>query len=71
MAVTAKQLVKALQKKRFALDNQTGSHAIYKNENSVRVVVPIHGKKDIGPGLLRQILNDANISLEELEKLIR
>jgi predicted RNA binding protein YcfA (HicA-like mRNA interferase family) len=69
-AINAKDLIKALKKKGFVFERQTGSHAIYVNSDKIRVTVPIHGKRDLGIGLLRQILNDANISVEELKMLI-
>jgi predicted RNA binding protein YcfA (HicA-like mRNA interferase family) len=68
--VNAKQLIKALEKKGFVFSRQSGSHAIYIDKNGTRVTVPIHGKKDLGTGLLRQILKDANISIDELISLM-
>ena len=67
--VNAKQVINALTKKGFVFDRQSGSHAIYMKDR-LRVIVPIHGKKDIAPGTLRQILTDAQISFEELKDLI-
>ena len=69
MVINAKQLVKALEKKGFAFSRQCGSHAIYRKD-SLRATVPMHGKKDIPGGTLRQILSDAQISFEELKELI-
>jgi len=69
LVVNAKQLVKALSKKGFSFDRQSGSHAIY-IKGRLRVTVPLHGKRDIAPGTLRQILSDAQISFEELKDLI-
>lgn len=68
--VNAKQLIKALEKKGFVFSRQSGSHAIYIDKNGIRVTVPIHGKKDLGTGLLKQILKDANISFDELIALM-
>ena len=68
--VNSKELVKVLKRRGFVLDRQSGSHAIYINDQNIRVVVPIHGKKDLGAGLLRQILIDANISFDELKDLL-
>ena len=70
LVVNAKQLIKALEKKGFQFSRQVGSHAIYKNKDGQRVTVPVHGKKDIAPGTLRQILSDAKISFQELKELI-
>ncbi len=68
--VNAKDLIRVLQKKGFAFERQSGSHAIYVHADNIRVTIPIHGKKDLGKGLLRQILSDAKISIEELKKLM-
>lgn len=68
--VNAKDLIRILVRKGFVFQRQSGSHAIYMNDENIRVVVPIHGKRDLGKGLLRQILTDANISLDELKRLL-
>jgi predicted RNA binding protein YcfA (HicA-like mRNA interferase family) len=67
--VNAKQIMNVLNKKGFVLDRQSGSHFIFIKDD-LRVTVPFHGKKDIAPGTLRQILNDANISFDELRNLL-
>jgi predicted RNA binding protein YcfA (HicA-like mRNA interferase family) len=33
------------------------------------IPIPIHGNKDIGVGLLRKIIRDAEITVEEWQKL--
>jgi predicted RNA binding protein YcfA (HicA-like mRNA interferase family) len=66
-AVNAKQLIKALEKKGYVFRRQSGSHAIYGNAEGVKVTVPIHGKKDIGKGLLKQIMKDALLTNEDIE----
>jgi predicted RNA binding protein YcfA (HicA-like mRNA interferase family) len=40
------------------------------NNEGIRVTVPVHGKKHIGKGLLKQILSDARLSVDELKALI-
>jgi len=70
IVINAKQLIKALEKKGFLFSRQCGSHAIYRNKDHLRVSIPVHGKKDIAPGTLRQILKDANITIEELKELL-
>jgi predicted RNA binding protein YcfA (HicA-like mRNA interferase family) len=68
--VNAKQIIKVLEKKGFVFSRKSGSHAIYINSDGLRTTVPIHGKKDLGKGLLRQIMKDANISFDELNDLL-
>jgi predicted RNA binding protein YcfA (HicA-like mRNA interferase family) len=36
-----------LEKKGFAFSRQSGSHAIYKDADNLRVTIPVHGKNDI------------------------
>ncbi|MBC7589267.1 MAG: type II toxin-antitoxin system HicA family toxin [Chitinophagaceae bacterium] len=64
--VNAKDLVKALERKGFYFSRQSGSHAIYANANGTKVTVPIHGKKDMGKGLLKQIMKDAGLNNEDI-----
>ena len=68
--LNSKELVRVLEKKGFSFSRQTGSHANYINDEVTRVTVPIHGKKDLGKGLLKQILADANIKLDNLKNLL-
>lgn len=67
--VNARQLIKILEQKGFSFSRQSGSHAIYINEEGLRTTVPVHGKKDLGIGLLKQIMKDTDLSVEDLENL--
>jgi predicted RNA binding protein YcfA (HicA-like mRNA interferase family) len=66
--INAKELVKALERKGFYFSRQSGSHAIYANADGTKVTVPVHGKKDLGKGLLRQIMKDAGLTNEDLKQ---
>ena len=46
-SVKAKDFIRVIQKLGFYFDRQKGSHAIYKNMEGQRVIVPIHSGKDI------------------------
>lgn len=62
--LSAKEVIKALQKLEFIKVSQKGSHAKYKNLYTHRIcIVPIH--KQIARGTLISILQQANIELEE------
>lgn len=65
-AVTAKEIIKILEKKGFIKVRQSGSHAVFRHANGLRTTVPIHSSKSLGKGLLRQIMKDAAITDEEL-----
>ena len=62
----SKELIKVLEKKGFTFSRQSGSHAIYASQNGIKVTVPIHGKKDLGKGLLKQIMKDAGLTADDI-----
>ena len=64
--VNAKQLIKFLLSKGFVFVRQKGSHQRYKHADGRAVTIPVHGKTAIKRGLLNGILNELNISVEEL-----
>lgn len=67
--VSGKKLVKGLQRVGFVVNRQKGSHIVLRRENPyARVVVPDH--KQIRPGTLRQILNEAGLSVDQLIELL-
>ncbi len=68
--VTAKEAAAIIEKRGFVLARQSGSHKIYKNKYGKRVTIPFHGAKILHPKVLKSILRDADISLEDLEKLL-
>jgi predicted RNA binding protein YcfA (HicA-like mRNA interferase family) len=50
---------------------QRGSHAQLKHPSrGGRVTVPLHRGETIGPGLLRSILNQAGITVDELRSVL-
>ncbi|MBU0477373.1 type II toxin-antitoxin system HicA family toxin [bacterium] len=67
-SLNARQIIKILRNHGFVLARQSGSHAIFRHSDGRRTTIPVHGKKDIGRGLLRQIMRDTEISLDDLLK---
>lgn len=65
-AVTAKDLMKLLERKGFAKVRQSGSHAIFRHADGRRTTIPVHSNKTLGVGLLKQIMKDTEISENEL-----
>ncbi|MVM31825.1 addiction module toxin, HicA family [Spirosoma sp. HMF4905] len=45
--VNARQLIKILAQKGFSFSRQSGSHAIYIDDEGLRTTIPIHGKKRV------------------------
>ncbi|HEV2298301.1 MAG TPA: type II toxin-antitoxin system HicA family toxin [Candidatus Acidoferrales bacterium] len=68
--VTAREIVAVLERVGFLLTRQSGSHMIYKNLAGKRATVPFHAAKILHPKVLRNILRDAGISTDELQKLL-
>lgn len=66
---SGEKLIKILSEKGFEIKRQKGSHVQLEDSFGRRVTVPIHSGREIGRGLLRKILRDAEISIEEYEKL--
>ncbi len=67
------QLIKYLQSKGFELQPRKkkgrGSHIVFRNAEGRRTVVPSHGgNNEIGVGLLRSILFQAGIGIEEFKR---
>ena len=67
--VSGKKLCKILERLGFIAIQGKGSHIRFKHLDGRRTVVPIHANEDIGKGLLKQILNQIRISVEEYERL--
>ena len=69
--VSAAEAARVLEKTGFFLARQTGSHRIYKNAEGRRVTVPYHSGKDLHPKILKSILRDADLTVEEFLELMK
>ena len=67
--ISSKKLLKYLLKKGFYKHHQVGSHLVLKSlhEPTARVTIPMHNK-DLKPGTLNSILNQAGIDIKEIFK---
>jgi predicted RNA binding protein YcfA (HicA-like mRNA interferase family) len=69
--VKPKELVKALKRAGFEPIRQKGSHIFMESpDRPDGITVPVHGKA-IPKGLLKAILNQADISVDELLELLK
>jgi predicted RNA binding protein YcfA (HicA-like mRNA interferase family) len=50
------------------LRKSKGSHWQFEHPDGRRTTIPGHRGRDIGPGLLRKILRDVELDVEELQK---
>jgi predicted RNA binding protein YcfA (HicA-like mRNA interferase family) len=55
----------------FKFVRQKGSHAFYRHPDGRYTTLPLHGNKDLARPLLRQIIREINITIEEFNELIR
>ena len=65
-----KELVRVLQKIGFEVARTRGSHVLLQHPDGRITTVPVHTGETLGPGLMRSILRDIEISPEELGKLL-
>ncbi|MGA2600740.1 MAG: type II toxin-antitoxin system HicA family toxin [Bryobacteraceae bacterium] len=66
--VSGQGLVKVLVRVGFVVNRPRGRHIILRRDNPcARVVVPDHDR--VRPGTLRQILNEAKLTVEQFLKL--
>jgi predicted RNA binding protein YcfA (HicA-like mRNA interferase family) len=68
--LTARQIIAVLEKVGFSLARQSGSHMVYKNSAGKRATVPFHASKIPHPKVLRNILRDAELTVEKLQELL-
>jgi len=54
----------------FELIRSKGSHHFFLDKaNNKTTVIPVHNNEDLGPGILKDILRDIELSVDEYEKL--
>ncbi len=69
-ALAPEKLARVLEKKGFVLDRIRGSHHAYWHPDlDITVTIPFH-KKEVGKGLLLEIMKQAGITREELSNLL-
>jgi len=69
--IGADDVLRVLRKLGFYLVRQRGSHVRLKHDDGRVVTVPVHRGRQIGQGLLRKILRDAELSREEFIRIMR
>ena len=70
-ALTAKKIIRVLKANGFVEDRQKGSHLILiHTKTRTRTIVPIHPGKTLKKSLVRAIINDAQLTIEEFLRLL-
>ena len=65
------ELVRAVEKMGFIRTKKSGGgHLRYVHNDGRRTSIPMHKGKDISRGLLRKILRDVNVSINELKEYL-
>ena len=68
--IKGKDLVRAIERAGFTAQRTRGSHVFLRHPDGRTTTVPIHAGETIGPGLLRSILRDVELSPSELAGLL-
>ena len=71
-SLKADQVIRALRRAGFEVTRIKGSHHIirHRDDGSRSTVVPSHAGKDIKRGLLRKIIADAGLTVDEFKALL-
>jgi predicted RNA binding protein YcfA (HicA-like mRNA interferase family) len=67
---TGQELISALKTIGFVVIRQKGSHVRMKHEDNRIVSIPVHAQKTVGKGLLLKILQDVDLTKDELIRLL-
>jgi predicted RNA binding protein YcfA (HicA-like mRNA interferase family) len=68
--VTGKELIRALKRLGFEVVRTKGSHHRLKHPDGRVTTVPVHSGETIGPGLLAAILQDCELTCEQLDAVL-
>jgi len=69
-SLTGKDMIKALGKAGFKVVRIKGSHHRLEHQDGRKTTVPVHGKENLGPGLLNKILRDVDLDRESFRSLL-
>ena len=64
-----RDVVRSLQKAGFEIVRVRGSHHFMQHSDGRTTVVPVHAGDQVGPGLLRAILRDCELTVEEFDSI--
>ena len=65
-SIRPREVVRVAEAIGFVFDRQRGSHAVYyRASDQRRLVIPMHGAKDLKPGTLRGLISDMGLTVEE------
>ena len=70
--LNGRHVVRALERAGFVVLRVSGSHHVLgkPGASGTRVIVPVHGARDLPPGTVRSIIAQANLTIEEFLSLL-
>lgn len=69
--LTGHALLKVLKKHGFRLLRQKGSHVFVENaDGTYGTAIPVHRGEELGKGILKSILNDLELDVEDLHRML-
>jgi predicted RNA binding protein YcfA (HicA-like mRNA interferase family) len=66
--LTGHEVIAVFQRHGCAIVRQSGSHVILRHTDGRRTTVLVHAARDLGRGLLRQVMRDANLTADDLTR---
>ena len=70
--ISGKKLLRILIGHNYIALRRKGSHVFVESNDRKRgTAIPIHGNEDLGPGLLKSILNDLELTNEDLLRMLQ
>jgi len=66
-----REVIRALERLGFVEIRQRGAHRQFRHPDGRGTTVPFHSGRDIAPPLLRQIIKDIRVTLEEFLNNVR
>ena len=64
--LTGQEVLAILHRHGFLPVRQSGSHVILRHGDGRRATVPVHAGRTLGRGLLRQIMRDTDLTVDDL-----
>ncbi|MBI3619354.1 type II toxin-antitoxin system HicA family toxin [Candidatus Peregrinibacteria bacterium] len=69
--LSGKQVLRALIKHGYRAVRRKGSHVFVESADGASgTAIPLHGNEDLGKGLLKSILNDLGLSVDDLRCML-
>jgi predicted RNA binding protein YcfA (HicA-like mRNA interferase family) len=69
-SVRGERLVRALERAGFKVARIAGSHHVMRHPDGRGTTVRVHAGRDVAKGTLRNILADAGLTIEDLQRLL-